>query len=1027
LPTHIRGFIPPVKHIKHFLRLTVAGTAALGVLVGAFYLIGDWMSEWATSARDIDPSRWNVVIWAPPLVVIAFWLSATSFVGLAGHALRELDRELLARYLAIIIKWSVASTALLLIAVYSYPLLLAAGERGAELNLTLGAAWAAASAIGAWLARSAQTSGGPWISRLKKTVLMLAPYIFSVGLLLISVWVVHALLDGLLDWEVGWLQALRPHELGYVQLNERYWDRMGHGYWRLLLPAGIIVFILTLLWSWRIGVNTFSLHALYGDRLVRAYLGASNIDRSAHPFHGFDEADNAVRMQDLVADRYSGPLLIVNTAVNLVSSRRLAWQKRKAASFTFTPLFAGYEFYGDNDITADRSGGYIRSTIYGGSKGASLGKAMTISGAAASPNMGYHSTPGLTFLMTTFNVRLGWWLPNTGRHRKRSLAWLWGDWPKRLSREHISRSDPPLGLLYLINELLGRTGTQSDYIYLSDGGHFENLGIYELVRRRCRFIIACDAEADPHMRFAGLGNAIEKCRTDLGIPIHIDVSQLRPDPKTGLSRWHCALGCIGYSEADPGEADGTILYIKASRTGGEPQDVQTYADQYSAFPHESTADQWFDETQFESYRALGEHSAHRVLSTAVRVAKQAWSEDRQRFPGIPERTFLELRKQWYPHAADTDSKPADHDALLEAILDTVREDKRLVFLDAQLYPDIHRVATSEPSGKCAPAGDKPWLPQNYEQLRAGFYFCKRLIQFMQQVYHDCRLDTEYYAPSNRGWMNLFRRWSWSRMFRFTWAMTAGTYSARFQSFCEHQLDLETGEPRFPERALPVRAHYAKAENRIEVEVLDARTKNVIDWSEAEKTSGIDYYEHRLIEEFVRTYARCKPTETGSSSLDFDVYALKVDTESPLTDEPDNQAELNAGILIVGPDIRAASGKKAILYFRIRSAMRNMDLARKAFLKLNQHHDLRKYKVEIFEDKSAVEEHLKTPWQKRAFREIHMMKRESLDRCRWFSQLLEDIEEKDARKPSELPTAAPCAPVGGTNVMNHPCGKTTHPF
>jgi hypothetical protein len=126
---------------------------------------------------------------------------------------------------------------------------------------------------------------------------------------------------------------------------------------------------------------------------------------------------------------------------------------------------------------------------------------MAISGAAASPNMGYHtSTPTSSFL-SLFNIRLGEWLGN----------------PRNL--ETWRRETPRFGLYWLLSELFGNTTDESDFLYLSDGGHFENLGIYELVRRRCCLIVASDAAADPDWQFADLANAIERCRTDFGVSI----------------------------------------------------------------------------------------------------------------------------------------------------------------------------------------------------------------------------------------------------------------------------------------------------------------------------------------------------------------------------------------------------------------------------------------------------------------------------------------------------------------------------
>ena len=161
----------------------------------------------------------------------------------------------------------------------------------------------------------------------------------------------------------------------------------------------------------------------------------------------------------------------------------------------------------------------------------------------------------------------------------------------------------------LIAELFGLTDANSNFLYLSDGGHFENLGIYELVRRRCKLIVAIDASEDEKSNFDDLGDSIRKCYTDFGIPIDINVNQIRADGPNKLSESHYAIGKIHYEYADVGGAQGILLYIKASLSGNEPADILNYAKREPSFPNQSTADQWFDESQFETYRKLGHHIA----------------------------------------------------------------------------------------------------------------------------------------------------------------------------------------------------------------------------------------------------------------------------------------------------------------------------------------------------------------------------------------------------------------------------------
>jgi hypothetical protein len=163
------------------------------------------------------------------------------------------------------------------------------------------------------------------------------------------------------------------------------------------------------------------------------------------------------------------------------------------------------------------------------------------------------------------------------------------------------------------------TNDKDDYVYLSDGGHFENLGLYEMVLRRCRYIVVSDAGCDPKCALEDLGNAIRKIRIDLGIPITIDKFSITARDK-GDSKY-CATGYIHYAEADGKEVPpGKFLYIKPALAGNEPKDVFNYKENCPLFPHEPTSDQWFSESQFESYRALGAH----VIDTISRGVGRDW-------------------------------------------------------------------------------------------------------------------------------------------------------------------------------------------------------------------------------------------------------------------------------------------------------------------------------------------------------------------------------------------------------------------
>lgn len=277
------------------------------------------------------------------------------------------------------------------------------------------------------------------------------------------------------------------------------------------------------------------------------------------------------------------PLHVVNVALNLVAGQKLAWQQRKAESFTISPLHCGnFEL------------GYRPAREFGGPRGISLGTAMATSGAAASPSMGSYSSPVVGFLMTLFNARLGNWLGN----------------PADTGKDTWKETGPRSAIRSIVKEALGLTDNRSGYIYLSDGGHFENLALYEMVLRRCRSIIVLDSSCDPELTCEDLGNAIRKIRIDLRVPIAFPEAAVRA-VREGKKR--AVIATIQYSAVDGPVPDGKLIYLKPMLMGNEPPDLGTYAKANPTFPHESTADQWFDESQTESYRMLGLHTIQEVF------------------------------------------------------------------------------------------------------------------------------------------------------------------------------------------------------------------------------------------------------------------------------------------------------------------------------------------------------------------------------------------------------------------------------
>jgi len=624
-----------VSVVALFLFSPVAGAVG-GCLMYAYILLLRHIPSYIDSSTE-----WVAVVFGSGVVMTNMLLVGVLHLGLVGRGSMDLVREWWARlggYLMLItLGW----------------LLLA----GVTAFAPLGVRWLftfklpSMAAIGLWIlhnflgvkaASSARTSGkntadpnatkngdandgagqgaeaGSWLTRFKSpkvlsVVARVAPYVFIVGLVLLLSTGVHIATSLAFNFEDATTLWNVSDKLPLSALSEQYWDLLREAPKGWLPCIGGIFFLTALALSWRVDVNDFSLHHFYRNRLVRCYLGASNPERKPEPFTGFDAGDDVALCE--LADNYPGPYPILNAALNITGGEELGYATRRAKSFAFTPLYCGYELSasGEGMQRFSSANGYLPSYAkteqgrsgcgigkFGSEGGISLGTAMAISGAAASPNMGYHTAPATAFFMALFDVRLGWWMGNSRDPKK---------WKS---------TGPPLGLGYLFSEVFAQSDQQKGYVYLSDGGHFENLAVYELIRRRCRLIVACDADADGAYAFDDLLSLIEKARTDFGAHIEIDYSKILPTVDRRQCPQNCVVGTIYYDAGDRDDT-GTLILIKAGMPLGNappspcspanlnlPADVWRYYRQHQTFPHESTADQWFDEYQFESYRALGE-------------------------------------------------------------------------------------------------------------------------------------------------------------------------------------------------------------------------------------------------------------------------------------------------------------------------------------------------------------------------------------------------------------------------------------
>lgn len=413
----------------------------------------------------------------------------------------------------------------------------------------------------------------------------------------------------------------------------------------------LFVGVLCLFWflGFTLDFNKLSLHYFYRDRLVEAYLQTVGPSRQADAagsldllrdnaemplthLHGVLGEDAATPQADTVQAASvdalpwrnepvtrsaeaevraasSAPLHLVVSCLNLTRSRDMTRRSRRSDSFVFSKLFCGSTTTGYLDTRWYRSGE------------TKLARAMTISGAAASTAMGSKTFFAQAFAMTVFNARLGQWIENPA-YRGGARAWRregWVFWPR-----------------YLLWEMLASTDSNRRLIHVSDGGHTgDNLGIYPLLQRRCRLILAGDAEADGALTFGSFTEALRQARIDLRTEVEIDLAPIRKDTSGGLSTSHFALGRISYpATATEPASGGWLLLVKNSVTPKASEIVKNYHGAHASFPHQTTADQFFDEAQFESYRELGEVMMLEALGPGLREALgsrpgwvQAWRRE----------------------------------------------------------------------------------------------------------------------------------------------------------------------------------------------------------------------------------------------------------------------------------------------------------------------------------------------------------------------------------------------------------------
>lgn len=398
----------------------------------------------------------------------------------------------------------------------------------------------------------------------------------------------------------------------YVVAHTVFTNPETHGVQHIRMFFALVVLAIAL--AVYVNLNLAGPHRIWRNRLMEAFMPNKN----AVEFNQWEkatEADDAM-MADMCWEKTGKernvrrPYHIVNTNIILANAREVKYKGRGGDSFIISPLFCG------SDATGWKETRQYQKT---GDHGLSLATAMATSAAALNPNAavsGEGATRSIvvSVLLSFLNLRLGYWANNPFKDNTML---------------------PPNFLFPGLSTEIFRSGFQEDSrrIQLSDGGHFENLAMYELIRRKAALILVSDGGADPAFNFDDLANAVEKVRVDFGAKIkfreHAGLDKILPQTQTTGNNSEFikkyAIAEHGFAIADIYYNDGTsgiLVYVKLAMINGLSTDVYSYKGINPEFPHQSTADQFFDEKQFEAYRELGYYVCWQMMESPETVFKE---------------------------------------------------------------------------------------------------------------------------------------------------------------------------------------------------------------------------------------------------------------------------------------------------------------------------------------------------------------------------------------------------------------------
>lgn len=616
------------------LSVVATGLVAVGLPLG---VLGAWFRPRLAvgAGRGFPaPAPTSILGWTPPfgwslwsvIVAVVAAVAVLACLLMAATRLGDAPRNPMLR----IAKWCGMSAVVLYLVTLGLPALVAV-LRDARAALTGDATTTAGNAreLGGWLTIIAALGVPPlvlgvlrtWIERFGPTTLSRLRRLISSPV--VAAWIATPLVIG-----AGFMLA---YNFGVA------WAWQPRSAWVTAAAAAVLAIMIAV-----IDPTASSLHPFYKSRLCSAF-AVERVPESISPDRARER--NYAELVPLSETGCEGwPDLIVCAAAN-ISDEGATPPGRNAAPFTFTR-----EYVGGPEV------GYVPTTTFEAvlgrrrCKDITLAAAMAVSGAALSPSMGKMGSRSQAFLLALTNVRLGVWLPNP-----RCIARLDDDSEQGRSKQnrngrtrHASDSNPLARfyrnwprprLIWLLREMLGRNRLNGRYLYISDGGHYENLGLIELLRRGCTTIYCFDASGDPADSFATLGQAMALARTELGVEIPADPDALKAPSKDELGDTAHLIVPFTYRQDDGHDISGNLIYVRSQVTADAPWDVRAYRQRYPRFPNDSTVNQLYTDEKFEAYRALGMHNARAALTDHASARAQTRARHRNGGPPVRNETL----------------------------------------------------------------------------------------------------------------------------------------------------------------------------------------------------------------------------------------------------------------------------------------------------------------------------------------------------------------------------------------------------